>query len=275
MSFWSGEKLLLNRHIVVPFDENQLDCNAYVICMGDVYFRTAEADGELKSKTTLKDGETFVIPAGQFGYLLSAEEVNLPIDTMGFLSMRTKFKYQGLINVSGFHVDPGYAGKLVFAVYNAGPLPVHISRGERVFKIWFAELDRRTKMSFPSKGIYDIDNELVRGMSKEILSLQSLSDQMRDLKVAVDARFSEQKPTIDNLNQVWRTVTLGVTGAIIIAIWSIVMTFTIPTVLEAGRDLAKFYRNPGIVQKTMPSPLSTTGPSTPETPGGSAPHPRP
>jgi dCTP deaminase len=44
--------------------------------------------------------------------------------------------------VSGFHVDPGYSGKLIYAVYNASPSPVQICEGESVFKIWFADLDR-------------------------------------------------------------------------------------------------------------------------------------
>jgi dCTP deaminase len=48
----------------------------------------------------------------------------------------------GLINVSGFHVDPGFYGKLIYAVYNAGPSEIHLSRGTEMFLIWFADLDK-------------------------------------------------------------------------------------------------------------------------------------
>ncbi len=46
----------------------------------------------------------------------------------------------GLINVSGFHVDPGFKGKLLFSVYNAGTGPISMEKGEPYFLIWFAEL---------------------------------------------------------------------------------------------------------------------------------------
>jgi hypothetical protein len=49
---------------------------------------------------------------------------------MAFISMRTAFKFKGLVNISGFHVDPGYKGKLIFAVFNASPTK---SRGANHF----------------------------------------------------------------------------------------------------------------------------------------------
>jgi dCTP deaminase len=55
-------------------------------------------------------------------------------------------------------------------------------------------------------------------MSKEIFSLQSLAEKMRDLENSVNAKLAEQKPTIDNLTFVWRTITLGVVGAILISV---------------------------------------------------------
>jgi len=120
MTFWSGEKLAANRSVVDPFDQDQIDCNAYTLRMGGAYYRTGEREtGYEQKKTTLADGEAFLIPAGQFAFLLSKETVRIPLDTMAFISMRTGIKFQGLINVSGFHVDPGYEGKLIYAVYNA------------------------------------------------------------------------------------------------------------------------------------------------------------
>jgi dCTP deaminase len=47
--------------------------------------------------------------------------------------MKFKIKQRGLVNVSGFHVDPGYSGKLLFSVYNAGPRSIVLTRGEPVF----------------------------------------------------------------------------------------------------------------------------------------------
>lgn len=53
-----------------------------------------------------------------------------------------------LVNVSGFHVDPGFKGKLVFSVYNAGASQISLEKGEPCFLIWFAELSEKEKESY-------------------------------------------------------------------------------------------------------------------------------
>jgi hypothetical protein len=52
-------------------------------------------------KTRLAVGEPFIIPAGQFAFLLSMEEINVPPDGMAFISMRTGVKFQGLTESNG------------------------------------------------------------------------------------------------------------------------------------------------------------------------------
>ena len=47
---------------------------------------------------------------------------------------------KGLVNVSGFHVDPGFEGRLIFSVYNAGPRSIILDHGSKCFMIWFAKL---------------------------------------------------------------------------------------------------------------------------------------
>jgi dCTP deaminase len=192
--------------------------------MGNCFFRTADdAGGKEQKKTMLSPGEAFIIPAGQFAFLLSREAINVPANAMAFISMRTGIKFQGLINVSGFHVDPGYSGKLIYAVYNASPSPVQICEGDPIFKIWFADLDRTSEQRYLFIGVAqnDISNALIRGMSKEIFSLQSLAEKMRDLETSVNARLAEQKPTIDNLTFVWRAISLGVVATLLVALFAL------------------------------------------------------
>ena len=232
MSFWSGEKIAANPFVVTEFLLDQVDANAYNLRMGNCYFRTADdSGGTEQKKTTLSPGESFIIPAGQFAFLLTRETINVPRDAMAFISMRTGIKFQGLINVSGFHVDPGYSGKLIYAVYNASPSPVQICEGDSIFKVWFADLDRTSHQRYVFQGSAqnDITNALVRGMSKEIFSLQSLAEKMRDLETGINAKLAEQKPTIDNLTFVWRTITLGVVATVLVAFlalaWPSIKTF--------------------------------------------------
>jgi dCTP deaminase len=224
MSFWSGEKLTANQSVVTGFSTDNVDANAYNLHMGGSFFRTADdVGGQEQKKTSLSRGEAFIIPAGQFAFLLSQETVNVASDAMAFISMRTGIKFKGLINVSGFHVDPGYSGKLIYAVYNASPSPVQICEGDPIFKIWFADMDRTSdpKYLFVGRAQNDISNDLIRGMSKEIFSLQSLAEKMRSLENSINIKLAEQKPTIDNLTFVWRTITLGVVGTILITFLAI------------------------------------------------------
>lgn len=88
----------------------------------------------------LKKGEYFVIKPGDFVLLLTSEVIRLPDDVMGFISMRFDYKQKGLINVSGFHVDPGYHGKLIFSAFNAGPRDIVLHENEGVFMIFFQKI---------------------------------------------------------------------------------------------------------------------------------------
>src|SRR5439155_10476374 len=88
------------------------------------------------------DRDSIVIEPGEFALLMTYESVNIPRDCVAFISLRFSYALKGLINISGFHVDPGYEGKLVFSVYNAGPNPVVMRYLDPVFMIVFASLDK-------------------------------------------------------------------------------------------------------------------------------------
>lgn len=188
MAFWSGEKLgerlpglITDRGGKPAFDPGQIDGAAYRLHVGnEVYVTPAgkSGDGETRTIQQLDDGEGFVIPSGQFGFLITREVVEIPADAMGLISMRASIKWRGLVNVSGFHVDPGFKGQLTFAVFNAGPTPVHIREGDDWFLIWFVDLDRvtgHTKKPTPQLGIR---TGLVNAISGEVHSLAALSDRV-------------------------------------------------------------------------------------------------
>jgi dCTP deaminase len=243
MAFWRGERLAVTSTVIDPFDPQRIDCNAYNLRMGGAYYRTGEREaGYEQKKTALGPTESFLIPPGQFAFLLSKETVRIPKSAMAFISMRTGIKFQGLINVSGFHVDPGYEGKLIYSVYNASPSAIQICEDDPIFKIWFCDLDDLSPSTyvFEGKGLEDITGEMIKGMNKEIYSLQSLADKIRDQQAAIDARFAEQKPVIDNLNLVWRTAVMGVIGAAIIAF----LTFALPSAYKWGEMVAAYWSKP-------------------------------
>lgn len=107
-------------------------------------------------------------------------------DKLGFISVKASEKLKGLINVSGFHVDPGFKGKLLFSVYNASPSVIQLRKGEPYFLLWFSEL----KSSLGAEYLYNSKNHqnqekidpkyitpLING---EILSPSELSKKIKE-----------------------------------------------------------------------------------------------
>ena len=185
MPFWSGDTLeqrLEEQNLIRPFDKKQIDCAAYTLRMGREAYVTpdqrASKFSRLKTKILrLNEGEDFVIPAGQFAYLLTEEYVQIPADAVAFISIKTTYKFKGLMNVSGFHVDPGFKGNLIYAVYNAGPSEVRLAQGMDLFLIWYADLDTESEKHIRKKDEQTSisPNILVSG---QILSLQSLQSEI-------------------------------------------------------------------------------------------------
>lgn len=211
MAFWSGEKLREElAPLITGYDEKALDCAAYTLRIGDEIYISPDHKVETLSQHTkqkLQPGEGFAIPPGQFAFLTTKEEITIPDTAIAFISIRARPKFRGLVNISGFHVDPGYKGQLVFSVLNAGPTPHHLEEGQKLFLIWFADLDRKTAMKKEDEeGFTGLDTRLVNDISGEILSLQNLSERQRELELGLKSDLSTQREKIGQLDIVLKTM---------------------------------------------------------------------
>jgi dCTP deaminase len=188
MAFWSGETLALRLpSLITNFQPGRIDCAAYTLTVGVDAFITEDEVivGEPRKgvRFTLGPGESFKIPPGQFAFLTTEEVISVPADALAFISMKATYKFKGLVNVSGFHVDPGWKGPLVFSVYNAGPAAVHLRQGLELFLIWFSSLDQSTKMVYqPKPGKVGLRDELMSNMSGQVFSPMNLGRQLSDVK---------------------------------------------------------------------------------------------
>jgi dCTP deaminase len=175
--FWGGDRLKDELgSLITDFDNKRIDHASYRLRIGrEVYVSpTGEPnDPRNKPKKTLKEREGFTIPAGQFGFILTEETVQVPMEAMAFISIRAGYKFRGLVNVSGFHIDPHYEGKLLFSVFNAGPGPIHLSQGEDCFLIWYADLDKPSVVE-KKKGYDSIPSDLTGPLASGIESFASL-----------------------------------------------------------------------------------------------------
>ncbi len=115
--------------------------------------------------------------------------LHLPADHNWFQTPFPLAKFQGLINVSGFHVEPGYKGRLMFAVYNAGSKSIVLDHGQRLFIIWFADLDRETEDTYKKLGREDITAENVMKIQGEVASPAELKKKTEDLRSEHDKKI--------------------------------------------------------------------------------------
>ena len=188
MSFWSSQTLSSRLpSLIEPFNEAQVQSASYELCLGEEVYISALPDTPPKErkKIILGQKETVPIPPGQFAFLITSEIIKVPNNALALISIKFKFKSKGLINVSGLHVDPGYSGKLIFAVYNAGPLYLHIARGEKVFSIWYADLDKDDEKPRDKKG-YDLIPTDLMNSPDLVSSLPSLVKRLDELEKKVE-----------------------------------------------------------------------------------------
>ncbi|MCY3850912.1 MAG: hypothetical protein OXF75_08945 [Acidimicrobiaceae bacterium] len=101
---------LKDERLVTPFDQERIANCSYELSMGPQALLT----GEDQIRRDLANDEQLRIPSGHFAQLMTEEMVRIPPDALGLISMKSQVKRLGLVNVSGFHVDPGFHGRLRF-----------------------------------------------------------------------------------------------------------------------------------------------------------------
>lgn len=224
--FWSTDKLrrrVTDERIIQPYFQTKTGRSNYTLCLGDEAFvsPTREPSNQSEEQTlNLENENSLVIPPGQFGFLLTQEIVKIPEDTIAFISMRARYKYKGLVNVSGFHVDPGFHGRLIFAVFNAGPTRVRLKRRDECFHIWFADLDQENTEGV-KKGSFSIPSDTIGGLGLQLNSLNSLREEIDLIK----ADHHKLKHTLELFKGV--VIALGVGMAIALLSWTM-SYFSVP-----------------------------------------------
>lgn len=191
MPFWSSQTLEEKLPALIdPYDDSKVEQASYTLGIGrEIYItKDHQNSNSQHTKRTLKVNQAFVIPPGQFAFLLTEETVKVPSNAIAFISMKAGIKYKGLVNISGFHVDPGFEGKLLFSVYNAGPSPIHLSREQPCFLIWYASLDQTDSKPRNGLGYTSIPTDVLNKISTDqIYSLQALTSEFKKIDGKYDS----------------------------------------------------------------------------------------
>lgn len=185
MAFWSAQKLRekLSPNLIIPgYQPDRIKYGAYEFGLGGETIITPAK--RWRATKSWKANEKVVIPPGQMAMLITEEQVNVPLYAMAFISMKAGKKLGGLINISGFHVDPGFEGKLKFSVYNAGSRDAVLEVGQPTFPIWFCNLDKPTdtKYNGEHQGQQRLTAEDASRLRGEVASPQALSAEIKSLQ---------------------------------------------------------------------------------------------
>lgn len=245
--FWGGSRLKDELPgLITDYTDDRIDGAAYRLRVGpEVYVSpTGEPDDPRnKPKTQLKKGQGFTVPAGQFGFILTQEKVKVPPTAIAFISMRASYKFQGLVNVSGFHVDPNYDGRLIFSVFNAGPGPVHLSQGEECFLIFYATLDRPEDVGV-KEGHDSIPSRLTGPIAGGLQSFAGLLSKINEN----DKKVSDRVNTLEREQSVLK--------------WAIALA--VGALISVGLRDCSFTRQPDQTKAGISAPASPTpAPRTP------------
>ena len=210
MAIWSTETLkarVPQGNLIEPYSEARIVHAAYELSLGSDAFITSD-----DRKTDLCSTHQLLIPPGQFGLLITEEVVKIPNDAIALISIKADIKFRGLVNVSGFHVDPGFSGKLKFSVYNAGSQNMVLDRNQRTFLIWFCSLDR------PTSDVYDGGHLNQSNItSNDVMRIQGDVASPAALKIEIDKLRNEYEQLSQNVTM-WRQVTTGLFIAITLLI---------------------------------------------------------
>jgi len=174
MPFLSDQTIrVMGPSVIHPFRAERVGTGAYELSL----HRDSRASGD----GHCRDERFLEIPPGQFAYLFTEERVSLGNDHLGFISIKSSLKWQGLINISGFHVDPGYNGQLKFAVYNAGPRTVCLKFNAPAFQLWLASFDQ-SATPYQKQGCSGITDDDLSELSESVASPSSLDRRLREIE---------------------------------------------------------------------------------------------
>lgn len=259
--FWSGETLLRELpSLVTPFNPDNIDCAAYTLTIGhEVYVSPTDETPDPKSRTKqqLADGQCIPIPPGQFAFLLTEEIVTVPHDALGFISMKATIKFRGLVNISGFHVDPGFSGQLIFSVFNAGPATVHLQQGQACFLIWYVGLDCNSTKVRSEPVRKGIDPALINAISGELHSFEGLAKKIKNVETSLGDRVNKVEHSQASINAVTAVGVALITGVVVAFLNGIIRPSPAPIQMIAP---------PAVVLTTQPSSSSPPAMPLPYTP---------
>lgn len=120
-----------------------------------------------------ESGRKCAVEPGRFIGTLTEERLDMPLTMTGRFGLRSEFTRRGLIAFGGIQIDPGFKGRLAISLFNAGPEPVEMEQGRRMFTVEFHTLDIPAKAAY--SGDYQDQTDFPEDQQEFILKARTVS----------------------------------------------------------------------------------------------------
>lgn len=104
---------------------------------------------ELKYK--LIQSDEIIIPSKGFILGTTLEYIKLPDDVASLVLGRSSIGRLGLFIQNAGWIDPGFEGQITLELYNAGPLPIKLSKHMRIGQFIFFKMTSKAENSYKGK----------------------------------------------------------------------------------------------------------------------------
>lgn len=137
--------------LLTNFDAAQVRTAAYDLRVGYEYYvddPKAPTSGGIEIGYLGSTATTLQIAANQVVLVRTLEDVVMPADLVGHLSLKLDVLLKGIIMASQSQIDAGYVGPIFALLYNLSQDTVPLSQGQSFLRLEFAELDEKTELIY-------------------------------------------------------------------------------------------------------------------------------
>ena len=138
--------------------------------------------------TEIERGKLAIGP-GEMAYVLTQEVLVLPNNVKAEIGLKRKLSHAGIVLHGGSCADPGYRGRLLFALFNFSARPFPLLPGKKIVSAQFYELEKaETPPTRPIEPILDFPDDIVHLMGQyRPATSQALAEQILDLQQKIEA----------------------------------------------------------------------------------------
>lgn len=175
--------------VIDPFDEDQVEAATYDLRVGEQGATTTT-----KKLINVKETGSLVLAPGDFGVVITLEQIKLGPQYAARFGLRSKYARKGIIAATGPQIDPGYEGRLIIGLTNLTPKSISVPYKDDLVSVEFHRLEEPASQPYhgPYQGKTELRAEdLEAVMESEGMTQSEVITMLRSLSENVAALTAE------------------------------------------------------------------------------------